>query len=68
LIIEWILILSGDRVAKYAGEHVHQIVRKQPTFEKENYALALQDGFVATDTALMEGIYPGFGDSVNAIL
>lgn len=48
----------GDRVAKYAGEHVHQIIRKQPAFEKEDYVNALQDGFVATDTALLEGFYP----------
>jgi hypothetical protein len=46
---------SGDRVAKYAGEHVHEIVRKQESFEKEDYVKALQDGFVGTDTALLEG-------------
>jgi len=46
----------GDRVAKYAGEHVHQIVRKQAAFEKGDYVKALEDGFVATDTALMDGI------------
>jgi len=47
----------GDRVAKYAGENVHQIVRKQAAFEKGDYVKALQDGFVATDTALMDGIF-----------
>jgi len=46
----------GDRVAKYAGEHVHQIVRKQAAFEKGDYVKALEDGFVATDTALMDGM------------
>jgi protein phosphatase 2C family protein 2/3 len=48
----------GDRVAKYAGEHVYQIVRKQPAFDKGDYTKALQDGFIATDTALSEGIPP----------
>jgi protein phosphatase PTC2/3 len=52
--------LPGDRVAKYAGEHVHEIVRKQEAFEKEDYVKALQDGFVGTDTALLEGMYCGF--------
>jgi hypothetical protein len=47
----------GDRVAKYAGENVHQIVRKQPAFEKGDYVKALQDGFIATDSALMDGIF-----------
>jgi hypothetical protein len=47
----------GDRVAKYAGEQVHQIVRKQPAFDKGDYTKALQDGFIATDTALSEGIH-----------
>ncbi len=47
----------GDRVAKYAGENVHLIIRKQEAFEKEDYVQALQNGFLATDTALMEGIF-----------
>jgi protein phosphatase PTC2/3 len=49
------LIFTGDRVAKYAGENVHQIVKQQDGFEKEDYVEALQDGFLATDTALLEG-------------
>ena len=53
----------GDRVAKYAGENVHLIVRKQEAFEKEEYIKALQDGFIATDTALMEGIFGFFRTS-----
>ena len=48
---------KGDRVAKYAGENVHQIVRKQEAFAKEDYVQALQDGFIATDTALLEGVF-----------
>lgn len=47
----------GDRVAKYAGENLHQIVKKQEAFVKEDYVKALQDGFVATDTALLEGLF-----------
>jgi hypothetical protein len=50
------LTFLGDRVAKYSGEHVHQIVRKQEAFAKEEYVKALQDGFIATDTALLEGV------------
>jgi protein phosphatase PTC2/3 len=46
----------GDRVAKYAGENVHQIVRKQQAFDQGDYVKALQDGFIATDTALLEGM------------
>lgn len=49
---------KGDRVAKYAGENVHQIVKKQEAFAEENYAKALEDGFIATDTALLEGAFP----------
>lgn len=48
---------EGDRVAKYAGENLHQIVKKQEAFAKEDYVKALQDGFIATDTALLEGVF-----------
>jgi protein phosphatase PTC2/3 len=48
---------KGDRVAKYAGENVHEIVKKQEAFAKEDYVKALQDGFIATDTALLEGAF-----------
>lgn len=48
-------LLLGDRVARYSGENVHLIVKKQEPFETEEYITALQDGFVATDTALLEG-------------
>jgi protein phosphatase 2C family protein 2/3 len=34
---------------------VHQIIKRQEPFEKGNYIDALQKGFVATDTALLEG-------------
>jgi len=50
-----LLMTSGDRVAKYAGEHVHEIVRKQEAFTKGDFIKALEDGFLATDTALQEG-------------
>jgi protein phosphatase PTC2/3 len=50
------LTLLGDRVAKYSGENVHQIVRKQEAFAKDDYVKALQDGFIGTDTALLEGV------------
>ena len=48
---------EGDRVAKYAGENLHQIVKKQEAFAKEDYVKALQDGFIATDTALLDGVF-----------
>ena len=49
-------LFVGDRVAKYAGEHVHQIVKEQEAFQKGDYIKALEDGFLATDIALQEGI------------
>jgi protein phosphatase PTC2/3 len=54
------VIFIGDRVAKYAGERVYQIVTEQPAFEEQDYVKALQDGFVATDAALMAGIFSIF--------
>lgn len=55
--MNWHVFCVGDRVAKYAGENVHEIVKKQEAFQKADYIKALEDGFLATDTALQEGIF-----------
>lgn len=46
---------GGDKVALFAGEHLHEIVKKQETFKKGNYEQALKDGFLATDRAILNG-------------
>jgi len=57
---------TGDRVANFSGENVHKILAKQPTFKDSNYELALKDGFLSTDRAILEGdswvvlIWPAF--------
>ncbi|CRK32450.1 hypothetical protein BN1708_019010, partial [Verticillium longisporum] len=44
---------GGDKVALFAGDQLHEIVRKQETFKKGNYEQALKDGFLATDRAIL---------------
>ncbi|KAE9583313.1 Protein phosphatase 2C-like protein 2 [Colletotrichum fructicola] len=44
---------GGDKVALFAGEHIHEIIKKQETFKKGNYEQALKDGFLATDRAIL---------------
>ncbi|KAK0615845.1 phosphatase 2C-domain-containing protein [Bombardia bombarda] len=44
---------GGDKVALFAGEHVHNIIAKQDTFKAGNYEQALKDGFLATDRAIL---------------
>jgi protein phosphatase 2C family protein 2/3 len=46
---------GGDRVAQFAGEHIHQIVAKQEAFKKGDIEQALKDGFLATDRAILNG-------------
>lgn len=46
---------GGDKVAQFAGEHVHKIVAKQDAFKKGQYEQALKDGFLATDRAILNG-------------
>lgn len=46
---------GGDKVALFAGENIHGIVKKQETFKKGNYEQALKDGFLATDRAILNG-------------
>lgn len=47
---------GGDKVALFAGEHIHKIVAKQEAFAKGNIEQALKDGFLATDRAILNGM------------
>lgn len=44
---------GGDKVAQFAGEHIHQIIAKQDAFKKGDIEQALKDGFLATDRAIL---------------
>ena len=46
---------GGDKVALYAGEHLHNIVAKQESFKKKDFEQALKDGFLAIDRAILSG-------------
>lgn len=46
---------GGDKVALFAGEHIHNIVFKQDSFKAGNYTQGLKDGFLATDRAILSG-------------
>lgn len=46
---------GGDKVAIYAGENVHKIVARQEAFKEGKIAKALEDGFLATDRAILNG-------------
>ncbi len=46
---------GGDKVAQFAGEHIHQIIAKQEAFKKGDIEQALKDGFLATDRAILNG-------------
>ena len=47
---------GGEKVAGFAGEHIHNIVANQDTFKSGNYEQALKDGFLATDRAILNGM------------
>jgi protein phosphatase 2C family protein 2/3 len=49
---------GGDKVALYTGEHLHEIVAKQEAFKEGDIKKALQDGFLATDRAILSGKLP----------
>ncbi|KAL5120466.1 Protein phosphatase 2C 2 [Pleosporales sp. CAS-2024a] len=44
---------GGDKVAIYTGEHLHEIVTKQEAYKSGDLKKALQDGFLATDRAIL---------------
>jgi protein phosphatase PTC2/3 len=46
---------GGDKVAVFAGKHIHQIIAKQEAFKKGDLEQALKDGFLATDRAILNG-------------
>lgn len=46
---------GGEKVAQFAGEHIHNIVAKQEAFAKGDIEQALKDGFLATDRAILSG-------------
>lgn len=46
---------GGEKVAQFAGEHIHNIVAKQEAFAKGDMEQALKDGFLATDRAILSG-------------
>ena len=46
---------GGDKVALFAGENIHKIVAKQEAFAKGDIEQALNDGFLATDRAILNG-------------
>jgi hypothetical protein len=47
---------GGDKVAIYTGEHLHEIVTKQEAWKSGDLKKALQDGFLATDRAILSGM------------
>lgn len=47
---------GGDKVAIYAGEHLHKIIAKQDAFKQKNFEQALKDGFLAVDRAILNGL------------
>jgi protein phosphatase 2C family protein 2/3 len=46
---------GGDKVALYTGDNLHNIVAKQEAFKQGDLKKALQDGFLATDRAILSG-------------
>jgi protein phosphatase 2C family protein 2/3 len=48
---------GGDKVAIYAGEHLHDIIAKQEAFKAGNLDKAIKDGFLACDRAILSGLF-----------
>ena len=46
---------GGDKVALYAGDHLHKIIAKQEAFKSSDFEKAIKDGFLATDRAILNG-------------
>lgn len=44
---------GGHKVAEFAGERIHDILKKQDTFKAGNYDQSLKDTFLATDRAIL---------------
>lgn len=50
---------GGDRTALFAGEHTHDLVAQSTPFASRKWGAAIQDGFLATDRAILDR--PGGG-------
>jgi serine/threonine protein phosphatase PrpC len=48
---------GGDKVALFTGENLHKIVSRQDAFAKGDIEQAMKDGFLATDRAILEGLW-----------
>lgn len=48
---------GGDKVALFTGENLHKIVSRQDAFAKGDIEQAMKDGFLATDRAILEGMW-----------
>ena len=46
---------GGHKVAEFAGERIHEILKTQDTFKAGNYDQSLKDCFLATDRAILSG-------------
>jgi protein phosphatase 2C family protein 2/3 len=46
---------GGDKVAIYTGDNLHKIIAKQEAYKDRDLKKALQDGFLATDRAILSG-------------
>ncbi|KAJ2968711.1 hypothetical protein NQ176_g9049 [Zarea fungicola] len=54
---------GGEKVATYSGANLHNIIARQESFKKGDYAQALKDGFLAADRAMLSD--PRFEDEVS---
>ena len=57
---------GGDKVALFAGENIHKIIAKQDSFKNGDYSRGLQDGFLATDRAILNGASSAARDAASA--
>ena len=48
---------GGDKVAIYTGENLHKIIAKQEALKAGNIEQAIKDGFLATDRAILNGMF-----------
>jgi hypothetical protein len=48
---------GGDKVALFTGENLHKIISRQESFAKGDIEQAMKDGFLATDRAILEGLW-----------
>ncbi len=48
---------GGDKVAIYTGENLHKIIAKQEALKQGDIEQAIKDGFLATDRAILNGMF-----------